>query len=285
MAAELMDGKALAKEKRESMKHEVADLKKSGITPGLAVILVGDNPASRSYVRGKQKACEEVGIYSLLQELPEETTEEFLLAEIERLNHDDSIHGILVQLPLPKHIHELAIIEKISPEKDVDGFHPINIGRMITGKDAFLPCTPAGIIELVKAKNIDITGKHVVIIGRSNIVGKPVGHLFLSENATVTTCHSKTDDIKKYTKQADIVVAAVGKPGFVTDDYIKEGAVVVDVGINRLPSGKLVGDVLFDEVKEVASYITPVPGGVGPMTITMLLHNTIQSASRMNGAM
>lgn len=283
MAANLIDGKALSKEKRENMKVIVEELKNSGITPGLAVILVGNNPASRSYVRGKQKACEEVGIYSLLLELPEETTEEALLQEIERLNHDDSIHGILVQLPLPNHINELAIIEKISPEKDVDGFHPVNVGRMVTGKDAFLPCTPAGIIELIKAQNIEISGKNVTIIGRSNIVGKPVGYLFLSENATVTTCHSKTKDIKKHTKQADIVVAAVGKPGFVTADFIKEGAVVIDVGINRLESGKLVGDVAFDEVCDVASYITPVPGGVGPMTITMLLHNTIQSAKRKYG--
>jgi methylenetetrahydrofolate dehydrogenase (NADP+)/methenyltetrahydrofolate cyclohydrolase len=280
VTANLMDGKALSKEKREKMKQDVEELKAAGVTPGLAVLLVGNNPASRSYVKGKQKACAEVGVNSVIKELPESISEESLLSEIERLNHDNSIHGILVQLPLPNQINELAIIEKISPEKDVDGFHPINIGRMVTGKDAFLPCTPAGIIELVKAKNIDICGKHVVIIGRSNIVGKPVGQLFLRENATVTICHSKTSNMKQYTKQADILVAAIGKPGFVTADYIREGAVVIDVGINRLPSGKLVGDVLFDEVKELASFITPVPGGVGPMTITMLLHNTIQSARK-----
>lgn len=280
VTAILMDGKVLSKAKRESMKKDVDDLKKAGITPGLAVILVGNNPASQSYVKGKQKACAEVGVYSVLQELPESISEEYLLNEIDHLNHDKTIHGILVQLPLPNHINELAVIEKISPEKDVDGFHPVNIGRMVIGKDAFLPCTPAGIIEMVKAQNIDISGSHVVIIGRSNIVGKPVGQLFLKENATVTTCHSKTRDLKQLTKQADILVAAIGKPEFVTADYIKDGAVVIDVGINRLPSGKLVGDVLFDEVKELASFITPVPGGVGPMTITMLLHNTIQSATR-----
>lgn len=280
MASILMDGKELSKAKRESMKEEVAALKESGIVPGLAVILVGNNPASRSYVKGKEKACAEVGLHSVLLEFPETITQEFLLNEIEKLNQDDSIDGILVQLPLPNHINELAVIEKISPDKDVDGFHPVNVGRMVTGKDAFLPCTPAGVIELVKAKNIDISGKHVVVIGRSNIVGKPVGHLFLSENATVTTCHSRTNDLKAITKQADILVAAIGKPEVITADYIKEGAVVIDVGINRVESGKLVGDVLFDEAKEVASYITPVPGGVGPMTITMLVHNTIISAKR-----
>lgn len=280
MASILMDGKELSKAKRESMKEEVATLKESGIVPGLAVILVGNNPASRSYVKGKEKACAEVGLHSVLLEFPETITQEFLLNEIEKLNQDDSIDGILVQLPLPNHINELAVIEKISPDKDVDGFHPVNVGRMVTGKDAFLPCTPAGVIELVKAKNIDISGKHVVVIGRSNIVGKPVGHLFLSENATVTTCHSRTKDLKAITKQADILVAAIGKPEAITADYIKEGAVVIDVGINRVESGKLVGDVLFDEAKEVASYITPVPGGVGPMTITMLVHNTIISAKR-----
>ena len=212
-------------------------------------------------------------------EYPDTITEEFLLSEIDRLNQDPSIHGILVQLPLPNTINETAVIERISPEKDVDGFHPINIGRMMTGQDAFLPCTPFGIVEMVKSKQISIEGKHVVVVGRSNIVGKPVGQLFLKENATVTYCHSRTKNLKEMTLQADILVAAVGKANFIPGDYIKEGAVVIDVGVNRLEStGKLVGDVVFDEAKEKASYLTPVPGGVGPMTITMLLHNTVQSA-------
>lgn len=255
-------------------------LKEQGIVPGLAVILVGEDPASRSYVKGKEKGCEQVGIYSELIELPETITEERLLAEIDRLNGDDRINGILVQLPLPKHIEEKAIIERISPEKDVDGFHPISVGRMMTGQDTFLPCTPHGIVELVKETNLDISGKHVVVIGRSNIVGKPVGQLFLNENATITYCHSKTQNMKELTKLADILIVAVGRPKMVTADYIKEGAVVIDVGVNRLETGKLCGDVDFDNVLDVAGYITPVPKGVGPMTITMLLHNTVESAKR-----
>ena len=228
----------------------------------------------------KRKGCEQVGIYSELIELPETITEERLLAEIDRLNGDDRINGILVQLPLPKHIEEKAIIERISPEKDVDGFHPISVGRMMTGQDTFLPCTPHGIVELVKETNLDISGKHVVVIGRSNIVGKPVGQLFLNENATVTYCHSKTQNMKELSKLADILIVAVGRPKMITADYIKEGAVVIDVGVNRLETGKLCGDVDFDNVLDVAGYITPVPKGVGPMTITMLLHNTVESAKR-----
>jgi methylenetetrahydrofolate dehydrogenase (NADP+) / methenyltetrahydrofolate cyclohydrolase len=279
MSAEIISGKELAQTKRNEIAEEVKNLSQDGIVPGLAVLLVGNDPASRSYVKGKDKACKETGIYSLMLEYSDTITEEFLLSEIDRLNQDPSIHGILVQLPLPSTINETAVIERISPEKDVDGFHPINIGRMMTGQDAFLPCTPFGIVEMVKSKQISIEGKHVVVVGRSNIVGKPVGQLFLKENATVTYCHSRTKNLKEMTLQADILVAAVGKANFIPGDYIKEGAVVIDVGVNRLEStGKLVGDVVFDEAKEKASYLTPVPGGVGPMTITMLLHNTVQSA-------
>lgn len=280
MAAEIISGKELAQEKRQAMKEEVA-LLKNQIIPGLAVLLVGNNPASRSYVKGKEKACKEVGIYSRLIELPETISETDLLSEIEKLNQDNEIHGILVQLPLPGHIRESEVIEKIIPEKDVDGFHPINIGKMMTGERTFLPCTPFGIVEMVKSKNIDVEGKHVVVVGRSNIVGKPVGQLFLNENATVTYCHSRTKNMKEITRQADILVVAVGKAKMVSADYIKPGAAVIDVGVNRIESGKLVGDVDFEAAKEVAGYITPVPGGVGPMTITMLLHNTIQSAKYM----
>lgn len=281
MSAVLISGKELASDKRLEMKQEVEQLVKEGLKPGLAVILVGDDPASRSYVKAKEKACNEVGIYSVLQELPESVTEQELLAEIKRLNHDEKIHGILVQLPLPDHISEQAVIETISPAKDVDGFHPINIGKMMIGEETFLPCTPYGIVEMIKSKNIEIKGKHVVVIGRSNIVGKPVGQLLLNEHATVTYCHSKTTNMKDITKQADILIVAVGKPLFISADFVKEGAVVIDVGVNRLEStGKLCGDVKFDEVKEIASYLTPVPGGVGPMTITMLLHNTIESIKR-----
>ncbi|HDR7351668.1 bifunctional methylenetetrahydrofolate dehydrogenase/methenyltetrahydrofolate cyclohydrolase FolD [Bacillus wiedmannii] len=280
MVAVIIKGNEVAEKKRAQLTEEVVKLKEQGIVPGLAVILVGEDPASRSYVKGKEKGCEQVGIYSELIELPETITEERLLAEIDRLNGDDRINGILVQLPLPKHIEEKAIIERISPEKDVDGFHPISVGRMMTGQDTFLPCTPHGIVELVKETNLDISGKHVVVIGRSNIVGKPVGQLFLNENATITYCHSKTQNMKELTKLADILIVAVGRPKMVTADYIKEGAVVIDVGVNRLETGKLCGDVDFDNVLDVAGYITPVPKGVGPMTITMLLHNTVESAKR-----
>ncbi|HDR8063963.1 bifunctional methylenetetrahydrofolate dehydrogenase/methenyltetrahydrofolate cyclohydrolase FolD [Bacillus thuringiensis] len=280
MVAVIIKGNEVAEKKRAQLTEEVVKLKEQGVVPGLAVILVGEDPASRSYVKGKEKGCEQVGIYSELIELPETITEERLLAEIDRLNGDDRINGILVQLPLPKHIEEKAIIERISPEKDVDGFHPISVGRMMTGQDTFLPCTPHGIVELVKETNLDISGKHVVVIGRSNIVGKPVGQLFLNENATVTYCHSKTQNMKELSKLADILIVAVGRPKMITADYIKEGAVVIDVGVNRLETGKLCGDVDFDNVLNVAGYITPVPKGVGPMTITMLLHNTVESAKR-----
>ena len=281
MVAVIIKGNEVAEKKRAQLTEEVVKLKEQGIVPGLAVILVGEDPASRSYVKGKEKGCEQVGIYSELIELPETITEERLLAEIDRLNGDDRINGILVQLPLPKHIEEKAIIERISPEKDVDGFLPISVGRMMTGQDTFLPCTPHGIVELVKETNLDISGKHVVVIGRSNIVGKPVGQLFLNENATVTYCHSKTQNMKELSKLADILIVAVGRPKMITADYIKEGAVVIDVGVNRLETGKLCGDVDFDNVLDVAGYITPVPKGVGPMTITMLLHNTVESAKRV----
>lgn len=281
MSAVIISGKELAAEKRVEMKKEVEQLVEVGVKPGLAVILVGDDPASQSYVKSKQKSCKEIGIHSELDELPATITEAELLDKIHTLNNADHIHGILVQLPLPNHISEKAVIEAIDPTKDVDGFHPINIGRMMTGQEAFLPCTPFGVVEMIKSKNIDIEGKHVVVIGRSNIVGKPVGQLLLNENATVTYCHSRTKNMKEITRQADILVVAVGKAHFIDADYIKDGAVVIDVGVNRNTDGKLVGDVVFETAKEVASYITPVPGGVGPMTITMLLHNTIVSAKRV----
>lgn len=281
MSAAIISGKDLAKAKREMMKQEVQGLMSEGVQPGLAVILVGEDPASQSYVKAKQKACEEIGIYSVLHRLEDTITEAQLLDAIETLNNDSKIHGILVQLPLPSHISEKAVIEKISPAKDVDGFHPISVGKMMIGEDTFLPCTPFGIVEMIKSQGITIEGKHVVVIGRSNIVGKPVGQLLLNENATVTYCHSRTKDMKSITKQADILVVAVGKANFIDASYIKEGSVVIDVGVNRLDTGKLVGDVVFDEAKEVASHITPVPGGVGPMTITMLLFNTIQSAKKL----
>ncbi|OLO42840.1 bifunctional methylenetetrahydrofolate dehydrogenase/methenyltetrahydrofolate cyclohydrolase [Alkalihalophilus pseudofirmus] len=280
MSATIISGKELAANKRQDMKLEVEKLSKQGIIPGLAVILIGEHPASKSYVSGKVKACEEVGIRSILIEKSEDITEEELLNLIDSLNNDKEIHGILVQLPLPNHISERAVIEKISPDKDVDGFHPINIGKMMIGEETFLPCTPFGIVEMLKSKEIKLEGKHVVVIGRSNIVGKPVGQLLLNENATVTYCHSRTENMKELTKQADILIVAVGKANFVDSSYVKGGAAVIDVGVNRLDTGKLCGDVVFDEVKEVASYLTPVPGGVGPMTITMLLHNTIISAKR-----
>lgn len=280
MTAQLISGKELSQRKKDEMKKAVDALKEKDVTPGLAVIIVGTDPASQTYVRGKQKACQEVGIHSVLIEMPEETSEEELLAKIRELNVDDTIDGILVQLPLPAQINEQAVIDTISPEKDVDGFHPINIGRMMTGQEAFLPCTPHGILEMVKSEQIEIEGKHVVVVGRSNIVGKPVGQLFLNENATVTYCHSRTRNLKEITTQADILIAAVGKAHLINGEHIKDGATVIDVGIHRLENGKLTGDVNFEEVKEKAAYITPVPGGVGPMTITMLLHNTILSAKR-----
>lgn len=278
MAAQIINGAELASEKRAQLAKEVEELKKKGIEPGLAVILVGDNPASHSYVKGKQKACAEVGIRSTLLTFPATITESMLLEQIGRLNRDETVHGILVQLPLPSHINELKVIEAIAPEKDVDGFHPINVGRMMVGQKAFLPCTPYGILFMVQSLGVEIAGKHVVVVGRSNIVGKPVGQLFLREHATVTYCHSKTKDLAAITRQADILIVAVGKANLIGAEHVKEGAIVIDVGVNRLENGKLCGDVRFDEVKEVASYLTPVPKGVGPMTITMLLHNTVEAA-------
>jgi methylenetetrahydrofolate dehydrogenase (NADP+)/methenyltetrahydrofolate cyclohydrolase len=278
MTAKIINGTEIAAKKRIEIAEEVKKVKNSGVTPGLAVILVGDNHASRTYVRNKQKACQELGMHSVLIELPQEISETELLFKIEELNGDQNIHGILVQLPIPKHIDEKRVIESISPLKDVDGFHPINIGRMMTGQDAFLPCTPFGIMVLLEEMGISIAGKHVVVVGRSNIVGKPAGQLFLNEHATVTYCHSKTKDLKKHTAQADILVSAVGIANFINADHIKEGAVVIDVGMNRNDAGKLCGDVVFEEVSAKAGYITPVPKGVGPMTITMLMYNTLKSA-------
>ncbi|WHY84581.1 bifunctional methylenetetrahydrofolate dehydrogenase/methenyltetrahydrofolate cyclohydrolase FolD [Neobacillus novalis] len=280
MTAQIINGKEIAAKKKVEIAEHVATLKSQGVTPGLAVILVGSNHASRTYVTNKEKTCKDLGMYSLLIEMPEEVSEEDLLAKIEELNGDPAIHGILVQLPLPKHIDERKVIETISPVKDVDGFHPINIGRMMTGQNTFLPCTPYGIMVLLEETGISIAGKNVVVVGRSNIVGKPVGQLFLNQHATVTYCHSRTKDLKLHTKQADILVAAVGIPNFIKADHVKEGAVVIDVGINRNEDGKLCGDVAFDEVSEKAGYITPVPKGVGPMTITMLMYNTLKSAEQ-----
>ncbi|MCY9264485.1 bifunctional methylenetetrahydrofolate dehydrogenase/methenyltetrahydrofolate cyclohydrolase FolD [Bacillus haynesii] len=280
MTATIIDGKETAKEKRGQLAKEVEELKKQGVTPGLAVILIGDDPASLSYVRGKKKAAEAMGIRFQLDHFDASFSEQELLEVIDQYNQNDDFHGILVQLPLPDHISEQAVIERISPDKDVDGFHPLNVGKMLLGEDTFLPCTPAGIVELLKKTEIDLSGKEVVVVGRSNIVGKPVGQLLLNENATVTYCHSRTADITAHTKKADILIVAVGKANFIKADQMKEGAVVIDVGVNRLDNGKLVGDVDFEEAKEKASYITPVPGGVGPMTITMLTHNTVKSAKR-----
>jgi methylenetetrahydrofolate dehydrogenase (NADP+) / methenyltetrahydrofolate cyclohydrolase len=281
MTAEIINGKELSMEMKRGMKEEIALLHQQNIRPHLSVVLVGNNPASRSYVNGKKRASEEIGMSSEIIELPESISQNELLDVINGLNKDSGVHGILVQLPLPKHIVVQQIIEAINPFKDVDGFHPINIGRMMTGQDTFFPCTPFGIIQMLHAKDIKISGKHAVIIGRSNIVGKPVGQLLLNENATVTYCHSKTKDLKAITKLADILIVAVGRAHMIDKEFIKDGAVVIDVGINRLEDGTLTGDVDFDSVMQKASYVTPVPKGVGPMTITMLLHNTIKAAKGM----
>lgn len=280
MTAKIIDGKQLAATFRAEMKEEIERLKQKGVTPGLAVIIVGDDPASQTYVGGKIKACQEVGIYSRAIRLKESTSEEELLAQIHELNQDEAIHGILVQLPLPEHISEMKVLEAISPEKDVDGFHPINVGNLVIGKPSFLPCTPHGILKMIKSTGVEISGKHAVIVGRSNIVGKPMAMLLLQEHATVTITHSRTKDLRSITKQADILVVATGRPGMIGKQDVKEGAIVIDVGINRNEAGKLVGDVQFDEVREVAGYITPVPGGVGPLTITMLLFNTLMAAQK-----
>lgn len=276
--AKLLMGKEVSDRIKDEMKIEVENLKKAGINPGLAVILVGEDPASKVYVSNKKKACEYIGINSFEYKLPEETTEEELLAIIDKLNNDNTVSGILCQLPVPKHINEESIINAIDPKKDVDAFHPVNVGKIMTGNYDFVPCTPAGVMELIKESGIDVTGKECVVVGRSNIVGKPMSMLLLHKNGTVTICHSRTTDLKEKTKSADILVAAVGIPNFITGDMIKPGAVVIDVGINRIAPKTLVGDVDFASAEPVAGAITPVPGGVGPMTIAMLMKNTLKAA-------
>ena len=275
--AKIIDGKQISLDIKNELKEKVAKYKEQGIEITLAVVKVGNDPASAVYVRNKEKACEYVGINSKTLALPEETTEEELLNVVKELNEDKNVNGILVQLPFPKHIDESKVLLTIDSTKDVDGFHPVNVGKMVIGEDTFLPCTPAGIIEMIKRTDIDIEGKECVVIGRSNIVGKPMAMLMLKENATVTIAHSRTKDLKEVTKRADIIVAAIGKAKFVTADYVKEGAVVIDVGMDRDENGKLCGDVDFESVSKVASAITPVPGGVGPMTVTMLLVNCLRS--------
>lgn len=276
MSAQLIDGKAIAKSIREELKVKVSSLVEEGRTPGLAVVLVGADPASKVYVRMKKKACQEVGIYSEEHNLPETCSQQEVISLVDKLNSDDRIHGILVQLPLPKGLDEKEVLNRISPLKDVDGFHPVNVGKLNIGEKAFVPCTPAGVLEMVQRLGIEISGKRVVVLGRSNIVGKPVAMLFLHKHATVTICHSRTKDLVGECQRADILVAAVGRPEMVKREWVKPGAVVIDVGINRVDD-RLVGDVDFEQVKEVAGAITPVPGGVGPMTIAMLLKNTVDS--------
>jgi len=294
MSATILDGKKLAADMRADIANQVAKLKAaSGVTPGLGVILIGLDPASTSYVTAKEKACEEAGMYSQDVRVPAETTQAEALALVQQMNADPRIHGILVQLPLPKHINESAVINAIAPEKDVDGFTPVNVGRMMIGETCYLPCTPHGIIQMLLKAGVKTSGQHAVVVGRSNIVGKPVAHLLMRKaeggNATVTVCHTGTRDLATFTRQADILVVAAGRPNTVTGDMVKPGATVIDVGVNRIPDAtkkngfRLAGDVDFDSAKEVASLITPVPGGVGPMTITMLLYNTLESARRSAG--
>lgn len=283
MSSAIINGKEIGQEIRKSVEKRVEELKEQGITPGLAVILVGENPASKTYVANKQKSCEAIGMFSELIKLPEDATQEALLDQIRDLNEREDIHGILVQLPLPKHIDEEAVIATISPEKDVDGFSPVSVGKMMLGQDTYLPCTPFGVMKLLEHSGIEVAGKHAVIVGRSHIVGKPMGQLLLQKDATVTYTHSKTPNLPSFTKQADILIAAVGRAKFITKEHIKPGAVVIDVGINRDENNKLCGDVDFVDVDDVASHITPVPGGVGPMTITMLLENTVQAAEKKLG--
>lgn len=283
MSAQIIDGKNISDEIRAELRQEVEHLKKQGVTPGLVVILVGEDPASQVYVNNKAKACEQLGYYSEVVRLPAETSQQALLDLIDKYNRSADIHGILVQLPLPKHIEEKAVIDAISVEKDVDGFHPVSVGNLMIGDDALLPCTPSGVIELLKRTGNSPAGKHAVVIGRSNIVGKPVSMLLLRENATVTMCHSRTPNLPEMAKQADILVVAVGVAKLVKKEWVKPGAVVIDVGMNRLPDGKLCGDVDFDDVLDTAGWVTPVPRGVGPMTITMLMANTLKSAKRANG--
>jgi len=283
MTAQIIDGKIIAQQVRAEWKVRADALKARGTTPGLAVILVGEDPASKVYVANKVKACAELGLHSEHIVMPSDTSEARLLARIAELNNDPKIHGILVQLPVPKHIDSGKVLEAISPDKDVDGFHQMNVGALVTGNTRFPPCTPFGVMVLLEKTGIAIEGKHAVVVGRSNIVGKPMALLLLHKNATVTICTSKTVDLAKHTRDADILVAAVGKPNFITGDMVKPGAVVIDVGINRNAEGKLCGDVDFASVKEVAGYVTPVPGGVGPMTIAMLVANTVRAAERLSG--
>jgi len=278
----ILDGKKLSQKIKAEVKKEVEELKKEGIVPGLAVILVGNDPASQTYVNMKHKACNEVGIKSIVYRLDENIGEEELLKKIDEINENSSIHGLLVQLPLPKHIDTTKILERVSPKKDVDGFHPYNMGRLVEGLDTFAPCTPLGVMELFKEYNIDLYGKDVCVVGASNIVGKPMWALLVNEMATVDICHIATKDLAAHTKRADIVIVGVGKPNLITADMVKEGVIVVDIGINKLENGKLVGDVDFENVSKKASFITPVPGGVGPMTIAMLLKNTIKAAKALN---
>ncbi|MEC0237340.1 bifunctional methylenetetrahydrofolate dehydrogenase/methenyltetrahydrofolate cyclohydrolase FolD [Paenibacillus kribbensis] len=283
MSAPIIDGKQISQDIRASIQQEVIRLKDHQFQPGLAVVLVGEDPASQVYVKNKEKACHDLGYYSEVHRLPVDTSQEALLELVDKLNHQSNIHGILVQLPLPKHIHEKAVIDAIAVEKDVDGFHPVNVGNLVIGDDSLLPCTPAGVIELIKRTGVEIAGKHAVVIGRSNIVGKPVSLLLQRENATVTMCHSRTANIAELSRQADILVVAIGKANFIDASFVKPGAVVIDVGMNRLENGKLAGDVDFESVKQVSGPITPVPGGVGPMTITMLMQNTLVAAKRSHG--
>ena len=283
MSAKIIDGKALAKEVKQQVKTEVEKLAVSGLVPGLAVVLVGDDPASQIYVRNKEKSCQELGIKSEVHRLPATTTQAELEALIDRLNADPHVHGILVQLPLPAPLREKEVTDRIKPEKDVDGFHPVNLGRLLRGEEGIRPCTPAGIMEMIKASGVEIKGRECVVVGRSNIVGKPVFHLLLQEHGTVTVCHSRTPDLAAVTRRADLLVVAVGKAGLIDGTMVKPGAVVIDVGVNRLDSGKVVGDVEFSSVVPVAGAITPVPGGVGPMTIAMLMKNTVEAVLLQNG--
>jgi len=290
MAAQIIDGKQVAADMREELKKEVAKLKEQGVVPGLGVILVGEDPASKSYVTAKERTCEEIGIYSDDNRLAPDTSQQELMALVERMNKDPKIHGILVQLPLPKHLNETEVLLSIDPAKDVDGFHPMNVGKMVVGEESFLPCTPHGVIQLLVRSGVTIEGAEVVIVGRSNIVGKPLANMLIQKkpqrNATVTVCHTRTKDLAAHTRRADILIAAAGRPNTITADMVKEGVVVIDVGVNRVEDAtkkrgyRLVGDVDFEAVKEKASLITPVPGGVGPMTITMLMYNTVESARR-----
>lgn len=279
MSYKLLDGKDLAARMKKDMLKEVEELTKAGIFPGLAVVIVGNDPASRIYVNSKKRDCEEVGIKSFEYSLPEQTSEEELLGLIDALNQDPAVDGILVQLPLPKHLDEAKVIRRINSEKDVDAFHPYNVGELMIGRPVFAPCTPAGVMELIKDAGLDVAGKNCVVVGRSNIVGKPMAMLMLQDNATVTICHSKTKDLKAVCKEADILIAAIGRANYITADYVKEGAIVIDVGMNRNSEGKVTGDVDFPAICEKASAITPVPGGVGPMTRAMLLKNTIKACN------